>query len=268
MQQLNLITGKTKEDIAIDFIREHEPDEGYFLGFSGGKDSQVLYHLTKDAGVKFKAYYAATGIDPPELVRFIKNNYPEIEWVRPQTSFWARIKTNGYPTKLARWCCDYLKKDPTKHIKLNHRLMGLRAEESFARAKRGQISKLKKQIMYKPIFFWKEWEVWDYIEKKHLSYCSLYDEGFGRIGCVCCPFLCSENQSRINKAKERWPKFFKTFEHAMTELYDSRDWYRMKAQGRAMTSSEYINNWYHGRSGVKNWAETKNKTKKYEGKNG
>ena len=32
-------------------------DEGYlWLGFSGGKDSQALYHIAQLSGVKFKAY--------------------------------------------------------------------------------------------------------------------------------------------------------------------------------------------------------------------
>ena len=53
MQQLNLITGQTKEQEAIKFIREHEPPEGYFLGFSGGKDSVLTHHLAEMAGVKF-----------------------------------------------------------------------------------------------------------------------------------------------------------------------------------------------------------------------
>ena len=67
MKQLNL-QGKTKEEEAIEFIRMHEPPEGYFLGFSGGKDSVVLYDLTQKAEVKFEAYYSSTGLDAP--VRF------------------------------------------------------------------------------------------------------------------------------------------------------------------------------------------------------
>jgi len=42
MEQMNLITGQSKTETAIDFIREHEPEEGYFVGFSGGKDSVVV----------------------------------------------------------------------------------------------------------------------------------------------------------------------------------------------------------------------------------
>jgi phosphoadenosine phosphosulfate reductase len=27
---------------AIDFLREHEPKDGYYMGFSGGKDSTIF----------------------------------------------------------------------------------------------------------------------------------------------------------------------------------------------------------------------------------
>jgi phosphoadenosine phosphosulfate reductase len=40
-------------DEAIEFMREHEPPEGYTLADSFGKDSTVLWELAKMAGVKF-----------------------------------------------------------------------------------------------------------------------------------------------------------------------------------------------------------------------
>jgi UDP-glucose 4-epimerase len=43
---------RDKVAIAIDRLRYFEPEEGYYLCFSGGKDSQVIYHLAKEAGVK------------------------------------------------------------------------------------------------------------------------------------------------------------------------------------------------------------------------
>jgi phosphoadenosine phosphosulfate reductase len=42
---------------AIGFLRAHEPSEGYFVGFSGGKDSIVTLELCRMAGVKHQAYY-------------------------------------------------------------------------------------------------------------------------------------------------------------------------------------------------------------------
>jgi len=56
--QLNL-WGKNKVEVAIDRLQSFEPKEGYYLAFSGGKDSQCIYELAKMAGVKFNAFYRA-----------------------------------------------------------------------------------------------------------------------------------------------------------------------------------------------------------------
>jgi len=63
--------GKVNDEIAIERIKSFEPPEGYYVAFSGGKDSIVVLDLVKRAGVKYDAYYHVTGIDPPELVHFI-----------------------------------------------------------------------------------------------------------------------------------------------------------------------------------------------------
>lgn len=68
--QLN-IYGQDKVQVAIERFENFEPPEGYFLAFSGGKDSSVILALAKMAGVKFDAHYTLTSVDPPELVRFI-----------------------------------------------------------------------------------------------------------------------------------------------------------------------------------------------------
>lgn len=67
---------RDKVKIAIDRLQAFEPPEGYYLAFSGGKDSQCIYHLAKEAGVKFDAHYNLTTADPPELVWFIKKITP------------------------------------------------------------------------------------------------------------------------------------------------------------------------------------------------
>ena len=48
-------------------------DKGYYLAFSGGKDSQALYHIAELAGVKFDAHMNLTSVDPPEVIRFVKH---------------------------------------------------------------------------------------------------------------------------------------------------------------------------------------------------
>lgn len=57
---------------AMDRLKAFEPKEGYWLAYSGGKDSIVIKRLAEMAGVKFEAHYNVTSVDPPELVRFIK----------------------------------------------------------------------------------------------------------------------------------------------------------------------------------------------------
>lgn len=75
--QLN-IYGEDKVETAIKRIKMFEPEEGYYLCFSGGKDSVVIKALADMAGVKYDAHYSLTSVDPPELVRFIKDEHPDV----------------------------------------------------------------------------------------------------------------------------------------------------------------------------------------------
>ncbi len=54
----------------------YDPENGYFLAFSGGKDSQALYHIAELAGVKFQAVFSPTTVDPPQVIRFIAGSIP------------------------------------------------------------------------------------------------------------------------------------------------------------------------------------------------
>ncbi|MBA7538770.1 hypothetical protein ES705_31047 [subsurface metagenome] len=67
---------------------------GFHLAFSGGKDSQVVYELCKMAGVKFKAFFYKTSVDPKELLSFIRNKYPDVEWIKPKMTMYQLILKN------------------------------------------------------------------------------------------------------------------------------------------------------------------------------
>ena len=111
-----------KVQIAIDRLRAFEPkDRPYWLAFSGGKDSCVILGLAKMAGVNFEAHYNVTSVDPPELVRFIKDKHPEVHFDIPHdkngkpVSMWSLLK-NEYipPTRQQRYCCKYPKESSGK----------------------------------------------------------------------------------------------------------------------------------------------------------
>ena len=86
---------------SINFLRQHEPQEGYFVGFSGGKDSITTLQLCKLADVRHQAFYTYTTIDPPEVVRFIRAHYPQVQWLRPAKSFFDCVATNAPPADAA-----------------------------------------------------------------------------------------------------------------------------------------------------------------------
>lgn len=113
--QLN-IYGEDRIQHAIARLQAFEPPEGYYLAFSGGKDSVVIKALADMAGVKYDAHYNHTSCDAPELVRFIKDEYPDVAIDFPRdkdgkrVTMWNLIpKKLMPPTRMVRYCCQYLK---------------------------------------------------------------------------------------------------------------------------------------------------------------
>lgn len=235
---------------AIAFLRKNEPPEGYFLGFSGGKDSIVIRQLAYLAGVRFWMYYSCTRIDPPELVRFIKQYYPDVAFLYPKMTFWEGIKKYSPPLRMQRWCCDILKKNPGKSVPLKHHILGMRIDESVTRSKRKRVDKYAGKTAYKPIFKWTAWHVWEFINKHNLPYPALYDQGFDRLGCVICPFIfgkSANSQAELAHRKNLWPGMFKTFEKVCREWFESEDPDGQRMRDRPeKTFEEYLQAYYRG----------------------
>lgn len=229
-----------KAQIAIENLKMYEPPEGYFLAFSGGKDSIVIYDLAMKSGVKFDPNYNMTTVDPPELVKFIRKNYPQVKCNRPEMTMWELIVERKLPpTRVMRYCCRVLKEDSGNS---NDRFVitGVRRAESAARNRRWtstvQLCRRvpgKKYLM--PILDWTDEEVWDYIRSNNISYCSLYDEGYKRLGCVMCPLAGPE---KMKKDAERWPKIADAYKRAI-----ERSWYKHKLWERGSRWKEFDDLW-------------------------
>ena len=128
-----------KVQIAIDRLRNFEPPEGYYVAFSGGKDSVVVKKLCDLAGVKYDAHYRVTSVDPPELVQFIRDAYPDVSRDVPKDkdgkpiTMWTLIpKKLMPPTRPARYCCAQLKETGGKG---RITVTGVRWSESVNRKK-------------------------------------------------------------------------------------------------------------------------------------
>jgi phosphoadenosine phosphosulfate reductase len=216
--------GDTPESEAIRLLQEFEPEEGYWGAFSGGKDSVCLKEVARRSGVKVDWHYNVTTIDPPELVRFIKEQHPDVSFEKPPRSFYAYIRANkGLPCRTSRWCCEELKERGGKGRTV---ITGIRAHESRARMERasvaggGQVQHCLRggnQVLVHPLISWSYNDVWTYIRSNGLPYCSLYDEGFKRLGCVFCPF-----ERDMERARTRWPKMFARLEAAVRDAYPTQ----------------------------------------------
>lgn len=283
---------RDKVEIAIKRLKTFEPPEGYYVAFSGGKDSQCAYHLCKMAGVKFDAHYAVTSVDPPELVRFIKDNYTDVEFERQHDkdgkpiTMWSLIAEHTIPpTRKVRYCCASLK-EPGGQGRIV--VTGVRWAESANRAashdvvdiqgkkvgtrkiadangaeyklnKHGEVVmnddndenrrtveqcyRTRKTIV-NPIVDWEDEDVWGFLNGNNIKHCSLYDEGFTRLGCIGCPLAGNKHMIRCF---ERWPKYKELYIRALQRMVDNHPGQIRKLDEKKDTTKqdgEFLFDWW------------------------
>lgn len=270
IHQLNMY-GMDMVEVAIERLKAFEPKEGYFLAFSGGKDSVTVKALADMAGVKYDAHYNVTSVDPPELVRFVKT-FPEVHFDFPVDdngrvmTMWNIIpKAKVPPTRIMRYCCQKLKESAGEDRFV---VTGVRKDESVRRTnQRGglELGEKKKgrrelldpdnptpEMMYhcqtyhrkvlNPIIDWTTDEVWEFIKEYKVRYCCLYDEGFSRLGCIGCPM--GTKRHRLWEF-ERYPKYKENYIRAFQKMIDA---YPLKKEDW-QTGKEVFEWWIHGESG-------------------
>jgi len=222
-------------------LKEFEPYEGYYLAFSGGKDSVVIKELANWAGVKYDAHYNLTTIDPPELVRFIKKKHPDVIIDKPPRPFLTEMVKRGFPTRQARWCCQFLKEKGGDGRLV---LTGVRWGESVKRKNRKMVESCYKNPNKRylhVIIDWTNDEVWEFIKTNNIEYCKLYDEGWKRLGCLFCPM--AYEKQRLREA-DLYPKYVNIFVKAFEKLHKKKI-----AEGRAET----VQRWKDGKEMFEWW---------------
>ena len=262
-QQINLFQSGQPDEEAIRLLRGYEDfalkidPRGYCVCTSEGKDSRVLGHLMRRAGVKHFYIHNITGIDPPELVYFQRRNFREYQDMGYEVhdcmydmSIWQLMKKKRVPPmRHMRYCCEHLKEKKTLEQGNAMICTGVRRAESTRRAKqRAELEHDHEHLnpydqeygvevetwrvcfdnpkwgieglwTLNPIAEWPDHWIWDYSKEAHLEQCSLYNEGFDRLGCIGCP-MGGECQRR--RQFERWPGFRNAWLRAFRACIDGR----------------------------------------------
>lgn len=249
------------EDTAINLIKTFEPvalqrcpEHGYIVGYSGGKDSEVLVHLFMRAGVKFKICHNHTTLDIPDTVYYIRKKFKEwteqgydCEIFMPPKSFWQLCEERKMlPMRRIRFCCSELKerqlyegavhsfgvrKFESKNRANNRDSIETRNTEKYNTLQKFHFDKsddvkqmdmcyTNKYFIINPIAYWTT-EVRDkYITKYNLEVNPVYEKyGLKRCGCVMCP-ICSDKE-RQREAK-MFPKYKANFLRLCNKLAKNR----------------------------------------------
>lgn len=236
---------KEKYDHSIEVLRlgSHISEEYYndplIISYSGGKDSDVLLQLAIESGIKFEVQNSHTTVDAPQTVYHIREVFKSLEekgipcvvhHARDKggklITMWSLIEHNKFPpTRIARYCCDYLKEQSTPNRII---AVGVREAESVKRQGRSDFAtrernhpervvyrdlktatrvfedaesrdddtwdcrmvkraKQQRDLICNPIYYWSDDDVWDFIKDRGIKTNPLYDMGFERVGCIGCP---------------------------------------------------------------------------------
>ena len=173
-------------------------DEYIEVAYSGGKDSDVILNLARQAGIKIRPVYHNTTIDPPGTLTHV-TEVGGVQIERPDRSFFQLIEQMGMPNRFKRFCCRYLKEIKT----YNKSIIGIRKAES---TKRNLAYNEPTQCKYYgakkeenhveaiyPILDWADEDVLEFVKAEGIRLHPLYYHEDGsidikcRLGCMCCP---------------------------------------------------------------------------------
>jgi len=120
------------------------------------------------------------------------------------------------PFKISDKCCQIMKKDPIKKYNKESKrkaFVGIMACDSSQRQKQylqNGCNSFKLGVS-KPLAFWVESDIWDYIKKYNLKYAKIYDYGMERTGCMFCMFGCQfekKGSTRFDILKKHHVKLY------------------------------------------------------------
>ena len=243
-------------------------DKPLLVTYSGGKDSDTVLRLAQIAKIPFEVQHSHTTADAPETVYHVRDKFRELELAgikceidyhtQPdgtRTTMWNLIPRKLIPpTRLVRYCCDELKEGGGKDRMIT---TGVRWDESTARKSRGAleiISKRRKKSIFlnndndedrrlfetctmkgkrvsNPIIDWETNDVMDFLTGEKVKLCSLYSEGWKRVGCIGCPMAGKHRYAEF----ARYPTYKKAYIRAFDKMMEMR---RLRGMPRGVEMDE------------------------------
>ena len=243
-------------------------DKPLLVTYSGGKDSDTVLRLAQIAKIPFEVQHSHTTADAPETVYHVRDKFRELELAgikceidyhtQPdgtRTTMWNLIPRKLIPpTRLVRYCCDELKEGGGKDRMIT---TGVRWDESTARKSRGAleiISKRRKKSIFlnndndedrrlfetctmkgkrvsNPIIDWETNDVMDFLTGEKVKLCSLYSEGWKRVGCIGCPMAGKHRYAEF----ARYPTYKKAYIRAFDKMMEMR---RLRGMPRGVEMGE------------------------------
>jgi phosphoadenosine phosphosulfate reductase len=237
--------------IAIERLRSFEEfalemnSAGYYVAYSGGKDSDVIRILCELSGVKYELWHNHTTVDAPETVRYIRGIVPKENITMPEMSMWKLIVKKGIPpTRAVRYCCQVLKEGGGRDRFV---ITGVRRSESNMRSDRNVLEiksgkKSNRKIFMddndearrmfetcqskgnrtlNPIVEWEKHDVWEFLEHYGCESNPLYQCGYDRIGCVGCPMAGNFRKKQFNDYPKYKESYIKSFEKMLLKRFEN-----------------------------------------------
>lgn len=183
------------------------------IAYSGGKDSDVILHLAKMAGIKYNPIHHVTTVDPSFTIAHARSVGAEVLF--PEKSFLQLIQYRGFPKRIRRFCCKELKEKKVCNVAVH----GIRKSESRARNKRYSEPQICRYYggrqdqnveVFLPILEWTDKDVAEFIRVHNIQCHPLYYDDCGsfhverRCGCQCCPLKSRKQQLQDFKDKPKW----------------------------------------------------------------
>ena len=89
-----------------------------------------------------------------------------------------------------------------------------------------------------PIIDWTDKDVWEFINANEIHYCSLYNDGFHRIGCIGCP-MASKREREIEFL--RWGKYKDSYLRSFDIMLKER---KLKEKKTGWQTATDVFNWW------------------------